>query len=75
MNIISKKWIVCVVVIIIYSIYGCALKESVQKDSTVYWPTKEWRISSPEAQNMDSTVLEKMDKDLKIIILNYGVLS
>src|SRR5712691_4178135 len=25
-----------------------------------YWPTHEWRVSSPEAQGMDSTVLARM---------------
>ena len=30
-----------------------------------YWPTKEWRTSTPEAQDMDSTQLGKMNNYLE----------
>ena len=30
-----------------------------------YWPTKEWRTSTPESQDMDSTQLEKMNNYFK----------
>ena len=52
-------------IIILCSISGCTLKESVKSGSIGYWPTVEWRTTTPEAQNMDSAQLEKMDDDLK----------
>jgi CubicO group peptidase (beta-lactamase class C family) len=63
----KKSIFFATLIIILCSIGGCTLKESVKSGSTGYWPTVEWRTTTPEAQNMDSTQLEKMDDDLNNI--------
>ena len=42
------------------------LDKSFSKSSTQeYWPTKEWKISKPEAQGMDSNRLDKMNQHIE----------
>lgn len=52
------------VVIFLLGVSPCFSKESNQG----YWPTEDWRTSTPEAQGMDAQKLESMDKH---ILENY----
>ena len=63
----KKSIFFATLITILCSTGGCSLKESVRSSSTGYWPTVEWRTTIPQAQNMDSTQLEKMDDDLSNI--------
>ena len=50
-----------IVTLSIFALNACATKNLSQEDSGEYWPTEEWRTSSPEDQNMDSNQLVKMN--------------
>jgi CubicO group peptidase (beta-lactamase class C family) len=52
--------------ILIIALTGCSTPKSVSVPvrEPAYWPTQEWKSSTPEAQGMDSTLLAQMMEDL-----------
>src|SRR4030042_7134760 len=45
--------------------------------NSIYWPTKEWRTSTPEEQGMDSTMLASMFDEMSEVAFDhtiYGIL-
>jgi len=55
-----------VLFILVIALTGCSTPRSVSVPvpEPAYWPTREWKSSTPEAQGMDSTLLAQMLEDL-----------
>ena len=58
--------VACIFLILAIIMTGCSTPKSVSAPvpEPEYWPTKEWKSTSPEAQGMDSTLLAQMLEDL-----------
>lgn len=69
-------WLIIPLLIALGLMNSVALGEAVPSAS--YWPTEEWRVSSPEAQGMKSEYLVKMMKELRqlpfhsVVIIRNG---
>ncbi|MGY5865152.1 MAG: serine hydrolase [Candidatus Thorarchaeota archaeon] len=44
--------------------HGYIVDQDHEVPERVYWPTEEWRNSTPEQQGMDSTILNRIDEDI-----------
>ena len=70
-----------IVAIILIALGGCAATPA-SRDQTTYWPTHDWRTSTPEEQGLDSTLIlamlqEIQNKNLPIhslLIIRHGYL-
>ncbi len=56
----TQKTLIVFITVCLLGLFLLPLSNS-QTDSLVYWPTKEWKTSTPEEQKMDSTKLEQID--------------
>ncbi len=56
----TQKTLIVFITVCLLGLFLLPLSNS-QTDSPVYWPTKEWKTSTPEEQKMDSTKLEQIN--------------
>jgi CubicO group peptidase (beta-lactamase class C family) len=70
-NILSLIVILLIIYLIFQEFYNYKVNTSGQLNETNYWPTDDWRKSTPEEQGMDSSELAAIIKDLG----KYGVRS
>src|SRR5690349_18181570 len=65
LNMVCRK-VASVFLALMMLITGCAPSKpaAVQKPAPDYWPTTEWKSSTPEAQGMDSELLSQMLEEI-----------
>jgi hypothetical protein len=74
----TPKTVVCIFLVLTLSIAGCVPSTSVSLPTKEpdYWPTTEWRGSTPEAQGMDSEHFAEMLESIAALHLQgYPVLE
>ncbi|MHA2044035.1 MAG: hypothetical protein ACW99G_04535, partial [Candidatus Thorarchaeota archaeon] len=53
-----------VLVVTVIPSQGYIVDPSNEVPDRTYWPTEEWRNTTPEQQGMDSSILNRIDEDI-----------